>query len=209
MPDHWQRIEQAFKAHGVDPAAYLQPGASDDALAHIEEITGQCLPEEMKEFYRVHDGQKTAVFGILFGIELLSARGIMENWQNWKDLENDGLNEELADSMTSKPDGFIRKLYVNPRWLPFTHDQSGNHIGIDFDPDVRGRVGQVIAFGRDDDQKKLVNSSFAEFLDTVVHQLETIPWSLDASGWHIEDDKYGDIHYHDWDYPRQQDAPGA
>mgnify|MGYP006198197397 CR=1 FL=1 len=46
--------------------------------------------------------------------------------------------------------GAVDPAYINPRWIPLTHDGSGNHIGLDFDPWPGGRVGQVILFGRDE-----------------------------------------------------------
>ncbi len=199
MKERWRKIESIFKNQGVDFGKYLAPGATEDELITVEKATGLLLPEDVKSFYKVHNAQNIDVYGILFGLELLSTNRIIENWNNWMNIEGDGLNEELADSMSSKPEGYIRPLYVNTKWLPLTHDQGGNHIGLDFDPDIKGAAGQIIAFGRDDDEKKLVGSSFCEFIDTYIHQLETIPWKLEPEyGWKIEDDRYAEIHYHDW-----------
>jgi cell wall assembly regulator SMI1 len=56
----------------------------------------------------------------------------------------------------------------------------GNHIGLDFDPDTLGTVGQVIRFGRDEDEKVFVAPTFGEFLDQLVSALR-------ASGWDGEE----------------------
>jgi cell wall assembly regulator SMI1 len=74
--------------------------------------------------------------------------------------------------MESEPEGAIQPLYANPLWIPFTHDLGGNHIGLDLDPGPRGTPGQVIVFGRDEDRKKLVASSFAAFVEGVIRELE-------------------------------------
>ncbi|WP_131667921.1 SMI1/KNR4 family protein [Psychrobacter pygoscelis] len=68
-------------------------------------------------------------------------------WQKIVDeLEEDELNS-MRDVMSSIPDGHVKKLSINPFWLPFAHDHGGNFLGIDLEPDSLGTVGQVINFG--------------------------------------------------------------
>ena len=62
-------------------------------------------------------------------------------------------------------------MYANPLWIPLTHDGGGNHAGLDFDPDTKGRPGQVIVFGRDMDTKRLVAPNFETFLDIFAAEL--------------------------------------
>jgi len=143
--------------------------------------------------------------GVIFGIELLSIERIIENWRNWESVSEDGLNEEFAESMSSNPLEYIKPHYVNLRWLPLTHDQGGNHIELDFDPGPKGTIGQIIAFGRDDDEKKLVAVSFAPFIDMFINELKAIDWMIHPeSGWQIDDRQRGEAHYHDWPRSRVQ-----
>src|SRR5262249_8923813 len=79
-----------------------------------------------------------------------------------------------------------------------TTDQTGTHLGMDFDPDKKGIVGQVIAFGRNEDKKKVLAKSFRDYIHLLVKQLRTIDWSLDEGGWQIRHKRYGKRHYHDW-----------
>lgn len=61
----------------------------------------------------------------------------------------------------------------------------------------------MITFGRDEDEKKLVASSFTEFIDTAIEELQKIDWKLKlGSGWQINDAERGEAHYHDW--PRRR-----
>ncbi|MFZ6645044.1 SMI1/KNR4 family protein [Undibacterium sp. TJN25] len=83
------------------------------------------------------------------------------------------------------------------KWIPFSDDYGGNHLGIDFDPDENGTIGLVIIFGRDEDEKFLVASSFAEFLALVLLHLRTIQWSFDEDGWNFDAEENA-LHYHDW-----------
>ncbi len=66
---------------------------------------------------------------------------------------------------TSFPEGAIKKKYFNPNWIPIIFDNLGNYIGIDLDPDVNGKVGQVINFGRDEEDMFVIADSFEKFLD--------------------------------------------
>lgn len=71
------------------------------------------------------------------------------------------------------PEGAVDPAYINSRWIPLTHDGSGNHIGLDFDPWPGGRVGQVILFGRDEEIKAVLAESLGRFLEWVAGLLES------------------------------------
>jgi cell wall assembly regulator SMI1 len=194
----WNSIEQAFTSRGCAPSDLFEPPATDDDIKRLQSVTSLSLPPEAEAFYRVHNGQRLGIRGVLFGIELLSIDRIIENWRNWESVSGDGLNEDLADSMSSKPPDYIKPLYSNLQWLPLTHDQGGNHIGLDFDPASKGTCGQVIAFGRDFDEKKLIAPDFGRFIDMFIVELNTIDWAFSKSGWRIDDPQRGEIHYYDW-----------
>jgi cell wall assembly regulator SMI1 len=200
MSDYWEQIEEQFARKNALKHLRLKDGATEEQLEKLERVIQVDLPESFKAFYRTHDGQ-TKGYGLIFGLQLLSTKGIVDSWKTWYALKDDGLNEEFAKRMSSRPEGYIKKLYLNLRWIPFTHDQSGNHLGIDFDPDVKGRVGQIIAFGRDENEKKLIANSFEEFLESYIKQLVELKWSLDKTGWTITHDTFGRKHYHDWILP--------
>jgi cell wall assembly regulator SMI1 len=199
MKRYWKRIEELFaervpKGH----ERYFVPGASDAALARLERHLDVSLPADFKRFYRVHDGQGKRDFGLVFGLELLSVHRIRHEWDSWREI-GDELNEELAPAMSSEPKGYVRPLYSNPKWVPFTTDQTGTHLGLDFDPAAKGVVGQVIAFGRNQDRKKVMARSFRDFVHLFVGQLESIDWTIDPDGgWEIRHKRYGRRHYHDW-----------
>jgi cell wall assembly regulator SMI1 len=196
MSHHWDQIKAILREQGCLEEFRLNPGASPTELRELEAHLGVELPAAVKEFLSVHDGEDDSGPGLVFGLPLLSTRDIRMQWDTWKSLEDEGMNETLADSMSSRPEGYVKPLYLNPRWIPLTHDGGGNHIGIDLDPDVRGTVGQVIIFGRDEDEKKLLATSFEEFLTLFIHQLRTIDFRVTADDWSV-DEKYGG-HYHDY-----------
>ncbi|BGP32766.1 Cell wall assembly regulator [Rhodotorula toruloides] len=101
--------------------------------------------------------------------------------------------------MSSFPDGWVRKRYSHPGWLPLLTDRCGNYIGVDLDPPppssssdptsptapgapgssarTYGQPGQVIAFGREIDEKVVLfpghgPGGWARFLAAFVEDLE-------------------------------------
>lgn len=106
----------------------------------------------------------------------------------------------LMQGMASFPDGWVRNRYSHPGWLPLLTDRCGNYIGIDLDPPPPphatrsdrtgasagagaarqrgyGQPGQVIAFGREIDEKVVLfpgdgPSGWARFLAAFVEDLE-------------------------------------
>lgn len=95
---------------------------------------------------------------------------------NGYDPENEGESGDGGggtgmEGMRSCPKGWIRTRYSHPGWLPLLTDRAGNYVGVDLDPPLPmqfkgkeglqgsedqegyGIAGQVIAFGREIDEK--------------------------------------------------------
>lgn len=175
MQEKWARIEERLTSLGCLHEMGLLPGASQADIDALEQHIGIVLPAPLKQFLLIHNGQDGA--GLIYGSELLSVSGIRQQWDNWRSIDEAEMNEDCADFMASEPEGCIKTLYCNPAWIPFTHDAGGNHIGIDFDPDTLGQAGQVIAFGRDEDTKRLLANDFASFVDDYIAWLDRAVWN--------------------------------
>lgn len=181
MQAYWMRIERHLAKLGCLNPMALRPGAADADVIALEQHLGVPLPDAVKQFLAIHDGQDG--FGLIFGQQLLSVAEIREQWDVWRDMDEAQMNAECADYMASDPAGVIKPLYSNRAWIPLTHDAGGNHIGIDFDPDQFGAIGQIITFGRDEDTKRLIGATFEAFLVSYVAWLERATWTgayLDA-----------------------------
>ncbi|GAA5947587.1 hypothetical protein JCM3765_000986, partial [Sporobolomyces pararoseus] len=99
--------------------------------------------------------------------------------------QTDGQEEE---GMSSFPPGWVRRKYSHPGWLPLLTDRCGNYIGVDLDPPSPeqaqqqgqksyGQAGQVIAFGREIDEKVVLfpgdgSGGWARFLAAFVEDVE-------------------------------------
>jgi cell wall assembly regulator SMI1 len=172
---HWETIERRLVDLGCVTEMQLNVGATEDALSNLEAHIGVQLPDSVKQFIFIHNGQKG--FGLLLGQQFLSTDGIRREWDVWRSIDEEDMNEDCAEFMASEPAGFIKAMYTNRLWIPLTSDSGGNHLGLDFDPDNLGRVGQVIAFGRDEDTKRFIASDFSAFLDRCIAWLTSAVWN--------------------------------
>lgn len=172
-----ERLDTWLETNLDEVHADLAPGCSEAALAEFEELVGRDFPESLKALYRWHDGQKgKASTGPFFGLTFLPLAEALKHWASWKDLVEEWSDEDMAaasDFCSSVPPGAIKPLYANRYWIPFAYDYGGNHLGVDLDPAEQGSVGQVINFGRDEEEKFVVASSVEAFVEWLVEQFET------------------------------------
>ena len=151
------------------------------------------FPEELRELYLRHNGQNEelasallngeqlnetnihllqVIPGLFYGLDFLPLKKMISEWESWAsyleglDISPDDMNEF---SRSHRP-GFVKPVYINTKWIPVT--SGPDHLGLDFDPGPKGTMCQVINYGRDEDVKYVIASSFGEFLDWYVEQLE-------------------------------------
>src|SRR5215510_7509965 len=133
MKIQWDRIEAWLASHAPHILQKLRKGASDADLAKLESQIQKALPDSVRAFYAIHDGQKgECPKGLFYSLQFMPLKLVIEYQQLWAGLVD--MNDDLAHAMSSSPKGCIKPVYANPLWIPFAHDQSGNHLGIDLDP---------------------------------------------------------------------------
>jgi len=147
-------------------------------IAQIEEIenhSGVVLPDEFKNLYLEHNGQKDLgnATGLFYGLSFLSLERILDELNNWAELADSGMNEEMPEVGKSHIPDMIKEEYTNKLWIPFAYNWGGNFLGLDFDPGVKGTIGQVVNFGRDEDEKYVLAPSFSEFIDWYIAELKS------------------------------------
>ncbi|RZF77342.1 KNR4-like cell wall assembly/cell proliferation coordinating protein [Pseudoalteromonas sp. CO325X] len=177
MKNEWNGIIKSLNKMGCLDETKLNPSATPSEVEELEKHLGVTLPAQLKEFLFIHNGQDDQGAGIVFGELILSTSSIKRYWDGWRDIDEEEMNEDCADFMESEPLGFIKPLYTNRKWIPLTHDWGGNHIGIDYDPDEKGATGQIIAFGRDEDTKRLIAPDFKSFISKLNKSLSESSWT--------------------------------
>lgn len=91
----------------------------------------------------------------------------------------------------SMPPGQIHDTFAHPMWIPIITDEVGNYIGIDLSPPLnsKGKVGQVILFGREFDIKFKIADNFGDFLLIFANDLEIGNWEIKQN----RKNNYGDL----------------
>lgn len=177
MKASMERLEKWLENNLPEVREDLAPGCPEAALAEFEGLVGRAFPQSLKDLYRLHDGQNGAVnAGPFFGLNFLPLAAVRAHWDSWRGIVDEWSPEDLKEASqfsTSAQPGAIQPLYANKYWIPFAYDYGGNHLGVDLDPAEHGTLGQVINFGRDEDEKFVVASSLEAFMQWLVEQLES------------------------------------
>lgn len=190
MDQVWERIEAALAERFPELLATLNPGASEEAIVASEAALGIRFPDDFRLSVKRHDGQ--GAFRRLMGVgPLLPLEGIVVQWQVWKELLDDGTFEDDGEPFESMPHPGVKPDWWNARWIPITHDGSGNHDCLDLDPADGGSSGQVIEMWHDDDIRPLNAPSLTAWLTEFLEELE--------AGELVLTDEYGLVHQDELD----------
>lgn len=176
------RLDAWYAIHLVRDEYRFNPPATDAELDALEKLVGLELPQSYRQLYRWHDGENDDRWGHIYGMPLLPLKEVASQWKGWVDVLAYFEGDRYKVAGGAWPPGAVDPAYINKRWIPLTHDGSGNHIGLDFDPWSNGRVGQVILFGRDEDVKAVIAESLGKFLNWLAELLEGGNFRLDAKG---------------------------
>jgi len=169
MRELWRRLEAWLSTNAPQVLETLQPGATEEQIERAEAFLSVKLPEDFKASYRIHNGQTPYESGLLDGRELLSLERIQDEWKVWKDVLDSG----DLDGFRSEPNGPIRDDWWNEKWIPITHDGSGNHDCLDLNPATGGQAGQIIDFWHDDPTRALMADSYGSWLKALVEGCES------------------------------------
>lgn len=167
------RLDAWYAAHLRHDHYAFNPPATDEELNAFGRTIGLKLPQSYRQLYRWHDGENDDSWGHFYGLPLLPLHEAGFQWKAWNGVLADLGGNRYEIGAGAWPDGAVDPAYINPRWIPLTHDGSGNHIGVDFDPWPRGRIGQIILFGRDEDVKVVLAESLGKFVEWVANLLES------------------------------------
>jgi len=174
------RLDAWFAAHLPTDRYVFNPPAKEAEIDALERLIGLKLPRAYRQLYSWHDGEEGDRWGHIYGLPLLPLDEAAVQWKAWNAVLADFDEDRYKIPGGAWPEGAVDPAYINPRWIPLTHDGSGNHIGMDFDPWPNGRVGQVILFGRDQDVKVVLAESLGKFLEWIAGLLEGGNFRLEA-----------------------------
>jgi cell wall assembly regulator SMI1 len=175
-----------------DKENFLPPGATDSEIQQFENEFNLKLPDDVKEYLKLLNGEGTTTangiegseVGMFLGLSALGLDDIKREFNIWKEVW-DGNPEFAEEEYQSVPEGAINAKHVDAdNWIGLTIDGCGNSIGIDLNPGPKGKAGQVISWGRHYyDDTVLIADSWTEFLAQLLQDLQ-------AEGFYTVDKEY-------------------
>jgi cell wall assembly regulator SMI1 len=131
----------------------------------------------VRQLYRFANGQrdsrglvlpKGSVMVPFFGqYRFVSTQEAARDYRGWQDIRDESgaqFAEDFNGVITVRDGDPVLREYWHPGWLPIAVDGGGNHYGIDLSPAPGGRVGQVILFGPDEDERRVLAPDVISFL---------------------------------------------
>lgn len=138
----------------------LQPGASEEELQLVENILGVSLPEEMKSFYRVYNGQVWHFQGNAL-VRNLTLSPTFKIIENWKFLQREF---DPDDDLELDIEEAIKPVFWNSKWIPIAENGGGDYLCIDMEPSETGVFGQVIYYWHDWGNRSVEAENLYEFI---------------------------------------------
>ena len=168
MKDAWNSYKEALFSKMPSLRATLGAGVSKAEIKAVEDKMGITFPADLRTLYLKNNGDNGEKWcGMILGYHFLPLDELYYQWEGWRDIINEWTPEEIENRSvnSSVPVGCIKQRYADLKWIPICEDGSGNHIGVDLAPDVNGKMGQVINFGRDEDDKHVLADSLKTFFE--------------------------------------------
>ncbi|RQM06411.1 hypothetical protein DH86_00002253 [Scytalidium sp. 3C] len=94
----WERIDNWAEEHYPELFDQLGEGCTNNDLNELEHMLDCSLPMEVRESLQIHDGQERGGIptGIIFGCMLLDCEEIVQEWENWKKVNQEFLSEPVV-----------------------------------------------------------------------------------------------------------------
>jgi len=125
-PGHsWKRIDRWAEENYAELFDQLCEGCTTNDLNELEHVLDCSLPMEVRESLQIHDGQERGGIptGIIFGSMLLDCEEIVQEWDNWKKVNQ----EYLTQPITFKPATPLKALGGSSSSASKTPAQSGTN----------------------------------------------------------------------------------
>ncbi|KAI9757771.1 MAG: Cell wall assembly regulator [Lichina confinis] len=104
----WKRIDRWAEDNFTELFDQLAEGASPNDLNELEYMLDCSLPADVRESWQLHDGQERGgtPTGIIFGCMLLDCEEIVQEWQQWRTVNQEFLSDHvrLRSPVLRRPD---------------------------------------------------------------------------------------------------------
>ena len=168
LPEVFAALTGYLEAHHPHVAATLGPPTTEAEIAAFEAEVGRRLPEDLRQFYLLADGQRrdgpaTDAFSAVLpdGYAFMPLEWAASDWRMMKAL----LDGDPEIGRTEPvPQGPVHDRWWHPAWIPIGSLGNGDLLCVDLDPAPGGDVGQIIEFIHDDLPRPHVARSVTDLL---------------------------------------------
>jgi cell wall assembly regulator SMI1 len=163
--ERWTTIAAWLEKEHPHALGHFHPPATEEEIAAVEKQLGITFPPDYRTFLAIHDGQDE--FAPMVGLGALLRVGAIP------DARGNIFGEETAIDPALAGEG-VRAVEYSRKWIPITVSARGrDNLCLDLDPAPGGRVGQIIEYIADANERPLVAKSFADLLSKYFEQAQT------------------------------------
>jgi len=92
----WKKIDRWTENHYEELYDQLCEGCTQNDINELEHELDMSLPQDVRESFSIHDGQERGgrPTGIIFGCMLLDCEEVVQEWKNWKTVNEEYLSEQ-------------------------------------------------------------------------------------------------------------------
>ncbi len=162
------------------PRQTMADGAGAEDFKPIESITGYVLPDNFKQLYSMHNGERPGEHLLMLGFYWLTLQNIEYEIR----LQLEIAADYEFDTISYQKD-HIQEVTWNPGWIPFAADGSGNFIALDLAPGPKGTKGQIISCGRDEQEMVVIADSLESFYSFILEQFQAGRCGYDQENQHV------------------------
>ncbi len=170
----WMQIENWLKEKAPEMSNALLPGATDKEILAAEKAMGISFPEEVRQSFRIHNGQDGRATPLVGEWQLLTLRNMVSQWKVMKKLVDKG---KFADAEV-KTVGPVRADWYNVKWIPFAYNGAGDFQCLDLDPPPKGKTGQIVSFWHMREEREKLANSFEDWLQGFADDLKKGKYKL-------------------------------
>ncbi|KAL1921081.1 uncharacterized protein VTP21DRAFT_11716 [Calcarisporiella thermophila] len=186
MKGLWTRWENWLNANTKQElySKTLKPGASEAEIASLEEQLGVKFPQDFRHSLKIHNGQEE-IGGLIGGYTLLPLDQILSEWETWRDVYEEELDDDDSEQEVGESFGPIQMdEWWHLSWIPITSNGGGDGHCLDLAPAEGGTIGQIFHFDHETRDKRWVASSFEEWMTKLIEQLENGCVQFDSDGYY-------------------------
>ncbi|NJK44759.1 MAG: hypothetical protein HC933_11150 [Pleurocapsa sp. SU_196_0] len=172
MNETWQAIETLLSSRFPAILEDFNPPCTESDLAFLKDVTQGKL-FDLYELYESHDGQSSYDLAFWSPWRLLSVKHIKTNIKVMnEDLVAEWAEDGMSPTDEAEANGPVKPILWSSYWVPIASNGGGDLLCIDLDPDVGGRVGQVIVWWHETVVREVLYSSFTDLMTDYLQDLQ-------------------------------------